>query len=60
MGVSFIIITSIEIIQFVTYLGAADIDEVFLNMIGCIIGYVAYPISLALLKLLNQRSGILN
>lgn len=37
-----IIIIGIESFQFVTMLGFFDIDDIFLNMIGCIIGYCAY------------------
>ncbi len=39
------IILGIEIIQLVTSLGAADIDDVFLNMVGCVVGYFVYVIS---------------
>lgn len=46
MGISLAIILGIEIVQFLTYLGTADIDDVFLNMVGCIIGYIGYAISI--------------
>jgi glycopeptide antibiotics resistance protein len=38
MGISLGIIVAIEIIQFVTNLGATDIDDVILNMTDCLIG----------------------
>lgn len=38
------IIVSIEVIQFITYLGSMDIDDVILNQISCVIGYVFYRI----------------
>lgn len=50
---SLAIILGIEIIQFKTCLGAADIDDVFLNMVGCVMGYALYVISRALHNKLN-------
>jgi glycopeptide antibiotics resistance protein len=35
-------------------LGYADIDDVILNMFGCVIGYMFYVISIALHKKFNQ------
>lgn len=55
IGISIVTIIGIEIIQFVTYLGSADIDDVILNMLGCVIGYMVNVISLALHKQLYQR-----
>jgi glycopeptide antibiotics resistance protein len=55
IGISLSIIVSIEIIQYVTYLGSADIDDVILNMFGCVIGYMFYMISIAFHKKFNQR-----
>lgn len=40
MGVSLLIITGIEIIQFVTMLGIADVSDIVVNLFGCHIGYV--------------------
>jgi glycopeptide antibiotics resistance protein len=54
LGISLSIIVSIEIIQYITYLGYADIDDVILNMFGCVIGYMFYVISIALHKKFNQ------
>lgn len=51
---SLAIILCIEIIQFITYLGSADIDDVFLNMVGCVIGYAFYMIYSALHNKLNK------
>ncbi len=42
--ISLFIIIAIEIIQFVTYLGIADVDDVILNITGCVIGHLAYII----------------
>ncbi|MGK9254043.1 VanZ family protein [Paenibacillus humicus] len=50
IGISFVIIFSIEIIQFITCLGVADIDDVILNIAGCAIGYTLYLISKNLMK----------
>lgn len=56
MGISFGIIVAIEIIQYVTNLGATDIDDVILNMIGCLIGYMVFVVSVVLYK--NCTKGI--
>ncbi|SEP15025.1 VanZ family protein [Paenibacillus sp. OV219] len=48
MGTSLAIIVAIEMIQYVTNLGATDIDDVILNMTGSLIGYILFVISLAL------------
>lgn len=37
--ISLIVITSIEMLQFITMTGSADIDDVILNTIGASIGY---------------------
>lgn len=42
IGISFVTILGIEIIQFITCLGIADIDDVILNIAGCVIGYTLY------------------
>ncbi|KQX51385.1 MULTISPECIES: VanZ family protein [unclassified Paenibacillus] len=42
--ISFAFILGIEIIQFATYLGSADIDDVLLNIVGCVMGYAVYMI----------------
>jgi glycopeptide antibiotics resistance protein len=34
-----ILVLIIEIIQFITFMGSADIDDLILNTIGAIIGY---------------------
>ncbi|KAB2459867.1 hypothetical protein F8160_26150 [Bacillus sp. CH126_4D] len=44
MLVCLIIIITIEITQYITYLGSADIDDVILNQISCMIGYIFYLI----------------
>ncbi|WP_373876439.1 VanZ family protein [Paenibacillus spongiae] len=60
MGLSFAIIVSIEIVQFVTCLGAADIDDVILNMAGAFVGYIVYITALALKKRIVRRFRALN
>jgi glycopeptide antibiotics resistance protein len=54
MGISLGIIVAIEITQYVTNLGATDIDDVILNMIGCLIGFMVYVVSIELYKKLNK------
>lgn len=39
-------IIAIEIFQFLTLVGSFDVDDIFLNTIGCLIGYLLYNISL--------------
>ena len=41
----FLLILSIEVFQFVTGLGYFDVDDILLNMIGCLLGYWAVRIS---------------
>jgi glycopeptide antibiotics resistance protein len=52
--ISFAIILGIEIIQFATFLGSADIDDVILNLVGCVMGYAVYKISRALQNKLTK------
>ncbi|BFT72496.1 VanZ family protein [Paenibacillus sp. P36] len=52
--ISFASILGIEIIQFVTYLGSADIDDVLLNLIGSVMGYAVYMIYIVLQNKLNK------
>ena len=40
IGVVLLLILAVEAIQYVTCLGSCDIDDVILNMAGCIIGYL--------------------
>lgn len=37
-----IMIIGIELIQRISYLGIFDIDDIFLNIIGCLIGYASF------------------
>lgn len=41
-----ILVLFIEIIQFITFCGSADIDDLILNTLGCIIGYGIIKINL--------------
>ncbi|UFJ59770.1 VanZ family protein [Brevibacillus sedimenti] len=40
--ICFISVIGIEVFQFVTMLGFFDVDDIMLNMTGCIIGYLIY------------------
>jgi len=37
-----ICIIGIEALQFITMLGFFDVDDILLNMIGCIVGYCIF------------------
>ena len=50
--ISLIVITSIEMIQFITMTGCADIDDIILNTIGASIGYFIVHINIVR-KILN-------
>ncbi|WP_116190813.1 VanZ family protein [Paenibacillus taihuensis] len=50
MCLSLGIIVTIEVIQDVTNLGSTDIDDVILNMVGCLVGYFVCLISMTLIK----------
>jgi len=45
-----ICIIGIEALQFITMLGFFDVDDILLNMIGCIVGYCFYVGSSKLFK----------
>ena len=47
---------AIEIIQLVTRVGAFDVDDLFLNTLGAMCGYVIYMIFHGLKKLLKKAS----
>ncbi|WP_338751426.1 VanZ family protein [Bacillus sp. FJAT-52991] len=49
------IIICIEVIQFITYLGSMDIDDVILNQIACVIGYSLYLVSEKYLSRINGQ-----
>ncbi|MBJ7997146.1 VanZ family protein [Bacillus mycoides] len=53
MIVCLIIIITIEITQYITYLGFTDIDDVILNQISCMIGYIFYLIYIKIKKTRN-------
>lgn len=44
LGCCFLIILFIEFLQLITMLGYFDIDDIWLNLTGCIIGYTIYLI----------------
>ncbi len=37
-------ILGIELTQRLTYLGIFDVDDIFLNFLGCLIGYIVYKL----------------
>ncbi|WP_281176533.1 VanZ family protein [Cytobacillus solani] len=39
----FLLISLIEILQFITHRGSLDIDDLILNLFGIFIGYLLYP-----------------
>lgn len=41
----FLLVFSIEVVQFVTGLGYFDVDDILLNMLGCLTGYCLVRIS---------------
>jgi len=44
VSISLAVILGVEIMQFITCLGVLDIDDIILNGIGSVIGYVAFLI----------------
>jgi glycopeptide antibiotics resistance protein len=42
ISICFISIIGIESFQFITMLGYFDIDDILLNILGCLIGYCVY------------------
>lgn len=42
LPIALIFVCSIEVFQYVTMLGACDVDDVILNMLGCILGYLLF------------------
>ena len=53
--VSVVISASIEILQFVFKKGFAELDDVFHNTLGCMIGYGLYLITISLLQKLSVK-----
>ncbi|HDX9707909.1 TPA: VanZ family protein [Bacillus thuringiensis] len=49
------IIICIEVIQLITFLGRMDIDDVILNQISCVIGYLLY---IVFKKIFGNKLGI--
>ena len=40
MFINTIIISSIELMQYITYTGSADVDDLILNLLGAIVTYI--------------------
>lgn len=57
MFFSLVIIISIEIIQFTTCLGIADVDDVILNMLGSGLGYLIFVITEKLFAVRKKNLG---
>ena len=45
LGIGLLTICVVEVTQYVTYLGACDVDDLLLNMAGCIVGWFGYLLS---------------
>ncbi len=41
----FVTVVGIELFQYTTCLGFCDIDDLILNMLGCVVGYVIYTMT---------------
>lgn len=51
---SFLFISLIEILQFITKRGSMDIDDLILNMLGVLLGSLLYPIFKRIFKIYKQ------
>lgn len=45
LGISLVTICTIEVVQYITYLGACDVDDLLLNLAGCGVGWLGYVLS---------------
>ncbi len=43
-GSCFLVVIGIELFQYLTCLGFCDVDDLILNMLSCIVGYVLYAV----------------
>ncbi|WP_456270956.1 VanZ family protein [Bacillus sp. AK031] len=50
LGISFMLSTFIEVIQYAAKLGVLDIDDILLNLFGATLGFIIYLILTKLLK----------
>lgn len=55
IAVSAMIIVGIEAIQFFAFLGMADVDDLIVNLVGCIIGFLVYAMSRRIENFRNMR-----
>lgn len=55
MGLCLLIIILIEITQFIACLGVGDINDVIINMFGCLIGFFLFKITNLITKRINIR-----
>ncbi|PIC76152.1 hypothetical protein CSV74_12850 [Sporosarcina sp. P19] len=56
MFTCFLLIVSIESIQFFAYLGSFDVDDIILNMISCFIGFLFLVHTAEFIKSINLRN----
>lgn len=47
LGVAALSICAIEGVQYLTYLGACDVDDLLLNLAGCVVGWLAWRLGAA-------------
>lgn len=45
LGTCFLAVIGIEVFQYLTCLGFCDIDDLILNLLSCIVGYVLYAVT---------------
>lgn len=57
MLISFCVILSAELLQLITRLGVFDVDDIILNLIGCLIGYAISLYAHRLEKRLRYAGG---
>lgn len=57
---SLIFILSIEIIQFFSLLGTADVDDVIVNLCGCAIGHLIYKVAKPIINRFNGKVRFLS
>ena len=47
LGVGVLSICAIEVVQYLTYLGACDVDDLLLNLAGCTLGWLVWRLGAA-------------
>ena len=54
----FVLVLGIEVFQLISAFGAFDVDDLILNCLGIVLGYVIYAVSRSMLPALNKFTGI--